>query len=35
MSGAKHLPPYTPSGCGQENVYLFTDLYLRIINTMM
>ena len=35
MIGAKPLPPYMPSGRGQENIYLFIDIYLRIINKMM
>jgi len=35
MSGAKPLPRYMPSGRGQENLYLFTDIYLRIIKKIM
>jgi len=27
MSGAKLLPPYMPSGRGQENFCLFTDIH--------
>lgn len=35
MSGAKPLTPYMPSGSGQENLYVFTDIYLGIINKIM
>jgi hypothetical protein len=28
MNGAKPLLPYMPSGCGKENLYFFTDIYL-------
>jgi len=34
MNGAKPLLPYMPSGRRQENLHLFTDLYLQIINKM-